>query len=39
MAVGGAGLDGNVQYVASEAEVIDGLVPPPTCKKVSSARS
>jgi hypothetical protein len=39
MAEGGAGLEGNAQYVASEDELIDGLVPPPPCKEVSSARS
>ncbi|XP_033611294.1 insulin-degrading enzyme [Cryptotermes secundus] len=32
MAEGGAGLEGNV-HVASENEVIDGLVPPPPCKE------
>jgi hypothetical protein len=36
MAEGGAGLGTSVQHAASDGEVIDGLVPPPSCKEVSS---
>lgn len=36
MAEGGAGLETSVHQAASDGEVIDGLVPSPPCKEVSS---
>lgn len=36
MAEGGAGLETSVHRAASDGEVIDGLVPSPACKEVSS---